>query len=296
MRYVIFAIFLFVIVISKAIEMNTIKEIDEIEQLEKLAIANDNDAQYQLGELYYTGLKVDRSYQIALKWFIKAGENNNLNAQLKVAEMYENGKGIFGDIEESMKWYEKASSKSNIAKYKLGCFLFNKNIDDEKAIQLLSKAGDEGIADAYCVLGRGYYYRYYSGNKLEGDDIKSIKFYEKAVKMNDIEAIYMRNLSMYNIQEMVTGLRKSSEYGLGNAFYMIYFCYCYQGNLFKSEISRIEAYKSMLIAEKLLGHNIRVEQKVTIDKFNFTKEEIEEATKQANEWKPKPLPPQPVVK
>lgn len=303
MKYIILLSSLFVVIMCNAIDLNTViyninnGQVKEgIEQLELLANDNDSIAQYQLGKFYYDGVKIKRSYQTAIKWFIKSGDNNNIEAQLIVAEMYENGKGTFGDTIESMKWYEKASIKSNYAKYKLGCYKFNLNIDDVNANELLVQAGENGIADSYCVMGREYYNRFFSGGREEGDDKKCIKYFSKAAKMNDIEAIYMKNMLSLDKKELIDGIRMSADYGLGNAFYMIYFMYCFQDKRYTKEISRVEAYKSMLIAEKLLGHNIQVEQKVTIDKLNFTKEEIEEATKQANEWKPKPLPPQPVVK
>jgi TPR repeat protein len=286
-----------------------------IEKLERLANNNDNVAQFQLGKLYYDGIKIERSYGNAYKWLLKSAENNNSDAQLMVAIMYEEGNGVFGDTAESLKWYEKASTKSNIAKYKLGSYIMFKqtskyepvtfvdfmqpemkaDIDEiNKAEKLLSEAGKSGIVDAYCVLGRGFSKLYvFSAGLNTNFKEKIIKYYSIASELNDIEAMVMINTAYNDEKNEINNLRRAAEYGLGYAFYRLYLKHFYSKN---TEITRVEAYKSILLAEKLLGHNIRVEQKFLIDKLNFTKEEIEEATRLANEWKPIPLPPAPVVK
>lgn len=78
------------------------------------AEADDAEAQYTLGKMYYLGQGVKENIEEAFYWFIKSAENGNADAQNWLGDSYYYGKGIAKDYEEAIKWYKIAAHQGNI--------------------------------------------------------------------------------------------------------------------------------------------------------------------------------------
>ena len=72
--------------------------------LEEAAQAGDVRAQYYLGQLYFFGKGVSRSYRQAFAWFSQAAEQQHGQAQVAVAYLYWRGYGVDRDRVEACKW------------------------------------------------------------------------------------------------------------------------------------------------------------------------------------------------
>ena len=70
------------------------------ENLIKQAEQGNSEAQYQLGQLYYSGEKLRKNFKVAFEWYKKAAESRHVLAQRMVAEMFVSGKKIGKDKNE----------------------------------------------------------------------------------------------------------------------------------------------------------------------------------------------------
>ncbi|HEX6726544.1 MAG TPA: tetratricopeptide repeat protein, partial [Nitrospira sp.] len=74
-----------------------------------LAQRGDARAQYNLGQLYASGLGVVQDYQAALKWHRMAGSQGHAGAQNELAQMYAKGQGVQSDQVLAYVWYSAAA-------------------------------------------------------------------------------------------------------------------------------------------------------------------------------------------
>ena len=79
----------------------------------KAAEADNTDAQYYLGECYYTGKGIPQSYAEAIKWYRKSAEQGNLDAQMRLTGMYSTGIGVPQDFAEAAKWCRMAADQGH---------------------------------------------------------------------------------------------------------------------------------------------------------------------------------------
>ncbi|MBR2208767.1 MAG: sel1 repeat family protein, partial [Synergistaceae bacterium] len=116
----------------------------------------DPKKQFELGNKNYE----KKYYGKAVKWYIKAAEQENIDAQLKLGFMYENGDGVEQDDKEAAKWYRRAAEREDTqAQLKLGDMYYSgKGVkkDYEEAAHWYRKAADQGNVDAQCNLGFMY--------------------------------------------------------------------------------------------------------------------------------------------
>ncbi len=78
-------------------------------------------AQYNLGNIYYSGQAVPQDYAEAAKWYRLAAEQGQANAQFNLGVMYERGQGVPQDYAEAVKWYRLAAEQGDaLAQYNLG--------------------------------------------------------------------------------------------------------------------------------------------------------------------------------
>jgi TPR repeat protein len=93
----------------------------EIERLRPLASQGDQDAQYKLGTLYYSGDGVKQDYSQSALWYRRAAQQGNVDAQYSLGNMYLMGEGIGQDDNQAAYWYTLAadqghdSAKHNLA-------------------------------------------------------------------------------------------------------------------------------------------------------------------------------------
>lgn len=88
-------------------------------------------AQFQLGDLYSTGLDdgVPKFTYLAFIWYSKSAKRGFLPAQFAVAECYYKGNGIEKNLQKALKWYLKAYKRKQ-AQYilnRLGFLYFTNN-------------------------------------------------------------------------------------------------------------------------------------------------------------------------
>ena len=114
----------------------------------------DVDAQLYLGELYYgqyyEGVRTEKDYAEAAKWYRKAAEQGNAQAQYQLGYMYDYGKGVPKDKEEVVKWWRKAA--------------------------------EQGHAGAQGALGRWYHW---GGDGVPEDKVEAAKWYRKAAEQGE---------------------------------------------------------------------------------------------------------------
>lgn len=80
----------------------------------KQAIAKGSvEANYYLGELYYSGNGVAKSFPTAKSYFQKAAQAGMADAQYMMGVMYRNGQGGDKNLDEAKSWLQKAASQGN---------------------------------------------------------------------------------------------------------------------------------------------------------------------------------------
>jgi len=77
------------------------------------------EAQYQLGDLYYS--TVNGGEAEAAKWYRKAADQGHAEAQFHIGDCYAEGTGVAKDEVEAIKWFRKAADQGCVwAQYRLG--------------------------------------------------------------------------------------------------------------------------------------------------------------------------------
>lgn len=70
-------------------------------------------ANYYIGEFYYNGNGVNKSYPTAMSYFSKAANAGMADAEYMMGVMYRNGQGCTKDLGQAQKWLEKAAAKGH---------------------------------------------------------------------------------------------------------------------------------------------------------------------------------------
>jgi TPR repeat protein len=102
--------------IDEAITEELAKEtiaITEIERLRPLATQGDQEAQYQLGALYYSGNDAKQDYSQAALWYRRAAQQGNVDAQYSLGNMFLMGEGITQDDNQAAHWYALAAEQGH---------------------------------------------------------------------------------------------------------------------------------------------------------------------------------------
>jgi len=99
----------------KAVEqrISVIEPKSEIEQLRPLATQGDQDAQYKLGSLYYSGDGVKQDFSQSALWYRRAAQQGNVDAQYSLGNMYLMGEGIEQDDQQAAHWYALAADQGH---------------------------------------------------------------------------------------------------------------------------------------------------------------------------------------
>lgn len=156
-----------------------------IAEIRKQAESGNQEAQYQLGQLYYTGEKLRKNYKAAFEWFGKAAESGHASAQRMVAEMFVSGKKIGQNKNAAFYWMQCAAMQGDIVACErlagmylssYGCFE-----DKDKAIELYMKAALSNNSDAQYHLGM---------INLSSDIILAKDWLNKAASSNHPSALY----------------------------------------------------------------------------------------------------------
>lgn len=65
-----------------------------LENCEEMAEAEDMQAQYEMGELYYQGERIDQDLPAALRWYESASIQGHPGAQYRLGQMHVTGEGV----------------------------------------------------------------------------------------------------------------------------------------------------------------------------------------------------------
>jgi hypothetical protein len=76
----------------------------------ELALREDAEAQYRLGQLHENGHGVTRCNAGAFDWYLRSARNGHPRAQSAVARMYEHGLGVARNRSEADKWARLAGT------------------------------------------------------------------------------------------------------------------------------------------------------------------------------------------
>ena len=146
-------------------------------------LKEDNEGTYSQ---YLMGLRkyyVDKDYAAALDYFKKVDKAKNPEGTTMVGVCLANEKYKKQNLNKAFKTLTKASENSNIATYYLASMYESGtgvDKDEKKAIELMQKAADAGIAKAQCNLGN----RYMTGNGVPKDMTKAAQLYLAAESQN----------------------------------------------------------------------------------------------------------------
>ena len=66
-----------------------------------------------MGLRYLYGKGVRQNYAEALKWFMKAAEQEHALSQFVLGNCYANGEGVKQNPAEAVKWYQRSAANGN---------------------------------------------------------------------------------------------------------------------------------------------------------------------------------------
>ncbi|MCI9126178.1 MAG: sel1 repeat family protein [Eubacterium sp.] len=135
------------------------------EWYEKAVAENNPFAAYALGSLYLRGQGVEKNEEKAFELFMMAAMDEkkpNAYAQYELGKMCKEGTGTPVDMEVSEKWYRKAYN---------GFLSIEQNMADDKLYYRLGKMN-------------------YTGTGTERDFEKALIYFEKALELGNVDAMY----------------------------------------------------------------------------------------------------------
>jgi TPR repeat protein len=142
-------------------------------------------AQHNLGWMFARGEGVAQDYHEALTWYLKSAEQGFPNAQQKVGYSYSSGLGVVKDNVEAMKWYRRAAEQGDVvAQHSIG-YSYENGLgmprNYEEAFIWYLKAAQQGFPKSQFAVGE--FYR--TGYGIEKDDVEAYKWYVLAATQID---------------------------------------------------------------------------------------------------------------
>lgn len=139
------------------------------------------DAQLLLGTMYLDGLGVPQDIAQAEMWLRRAAEQGHPVAQHYLGGMYLLGYGVARDAIEAEKWYRLAAEQG-LAESQTALGLYYRYQDPEAAVELLTRAAEQGDALAQAALADIYYL----GDGVSQDYAKAAKWSRLAAAQGDV--------------------------------------------------------------------------------------------------------------
>lgn len=122
--------------------------------------SHDDNLQYRLGYMLYTGTGTEKNISAAIIYFEKSAKLGNVQAQYMLGKIYMEDGSEYEDIEKALKWLAKAADNGNdLAQYGLGKLYRDGNHVDKdalKAAELFTKSAEQENQYAAYALGRMY--------------------------------------------------------------------------------------------------------------------------------------------
>jgi hypothetical protein len=261
-------------------------------EVRKAAEQGDATAQAKMGRAYFLGLGVPKDAAEALKWYRKAAEQGEPNAQVTLGFMYEKGQGVAQDYSEALGWYHKAAEQGNaIAQYNLGVMYANGHgvaQDYPEAIRWYRKAAEQGNAKAQFYLGAMYAH----GLGVTQDYPAVVGWFRKAAEQGEPNAqsslgfMYERGQGVAQDYPAAVGwYRQAAEQGNAMAQYNLGLM-CANGKGVTQDYA--EAYMWLNLAASKFSGEEQKRQAGVRDALakKMTPQQIAEAGRRAQEWKP----------
>jgi hypothetical protein len=91
----------------------------DIEAIKSSAEQGDTEAQFNMGNLYYSGRGVPQSYGDAVTWYIKAAEKGHSYAQFNLGLIYyamanaKESRGLDASYKKAVKWLYMAAKQGD---------------------------------------------------------------------------------------------------------------------------------------------------------------------------------------
>lgn len=198
-----------------------------VEQNDQLAFDNymqaaaqgEETALNQIGWMYQNGCGTEADPEQAFFWYNEAAQKGSDVGMANLAFCYQNGYGVEQDVEVAAEWFKKSAEAGYVdSMLALSDYYQSTLFDLDKAKYWLLKAIERGNAEAMNRLGVIY------ADDVEPDYKEAIKWYYKAIKLNQPNAF--RNLALCylngngvkkNLKKAEELLSKASELGIEDA-------------------------------------------------------------------------------
>ena len=123
-------------------------------------LARDGDvlSQFGLGQLYFEGLSVKRSFTEAVKWFRLAAEQSFGPAQYNLGNAYKHGRGVAQSDSQAAQWWRQAAEQEIApAQYNLATsYYFGRGVlqDEREALRWYRRAADNDHPGARDIVAQ----------------------------------------------------------------------------------------------------------------------------------------------
>lgn len=200
------------------------------------AAAGDAQAQFNLGNYYFTARYVTLNYAQALSWYRKSAAQGFAPAQNQLGGMYQNNFGLPQNYKSAVNYYRLAANQGYaLAEYHLaGMYKAGLSVhrDYKQAFNWYSKAADQNLADAEEEVG----YFYQAGLGVKRDYAQAIAWYTRAANHGDHDAENQLGFMAeqgwgqpQNYAEALSWFSKAAEHGSDEAQENMGFIYQHGG-------------------------------------------------------------------
>lgn len=217
-------------------------------------------------------------YATAMKLFRPLADRGDSGAQYAIGRMYAKGQGVPKDPAEAMKWFDKANDQSKALQ------AYNRS-DFATARKIFAPLAEKGQALAQYILGL----MYANGQGVPESYTEGLKWLQKAAEQGEAKAqfsvgvIYFKGLGMpANQAEAFKWYRRAADQGNATAQYNLGAMYA-RGQTVSQDVVRAHMLYALAANN---GIKAADEAKDKLAK-SMSAEQIAEAKKMAQEWKPK---------
>lgn len=118
----------------------------------------EENAQFMLGYLYYSGTEIPKNESEALKWFLKCVRPRDFEVHYIIGMIYAYGTSMTPNYTEAFKWFYRAAKGGNVqAQFIMGEFYHNgydMEVNEKEAENWYAKAAKNGHAKAQQMLNQ----------------------------------------------------------------------------------------------------------------------------------------------
>ncbi|KAK8834388.1 hypothetical protein M9Y10_019120 [Tritrichomonas musculus] len=152
---------------------------------------NIQEAQFYLGEIYYTGKYcMERDINKAIQYYLSAANQNDPDAQFNLGVIYYTGEYITQDINQAIQYFILAANQNHPQAQSILGDIYSSNVyvprNIDKAIHYFQLAANQNDRQALFNLGSIYF----SGEYIQRDMNKAIHYFWLAANQDHIQAIY----------------------------------------------------------------------------------------------------------